>query len=274
MTFVSRFVLIGLLLLATSLARAEVAVPELRARVTDLTQTLSSDQRQQLEQRLAALEQAKGSQLAILILPTTQPETIEQFSIRVVEQWKLGRKGVDDGVLLLVAKDDRAVRIEVGYGLEGAIPDAIANRVIDEFIIPAFKQGDFYGGLSQGVERLSGLIQGEPLPIPSAEDYEVPDDVFRFGILIFFILFFYTIGAILRKIFGRLLGALVAACIVGIPIGLMGDWIIGFAMGYFVFMMMIGGSGGAGRFGGGRGGSGGFRGGGGRFGGGGASGRW
>ncbi|HET6492660.1 MAG TPA: TPM domain-containing protein, partial [Burkholderiales bacterium] len=115
---------------------AEVAIPPLTARVTDLTGTLSAAQRTALEERLAAFEAKKGSQVAVLLVPTTQPETIEQYAIRVAEQWKLGRKGVDDGVLLLVAMQDRTVRIEVGYGLEGALPDATAKRIVEEYIVP------------------------------------------------------------------------------------------------------------------------------------------
>jgi uncharacterized protein len=147
-------------------AHAEVEVPPLRARVTDLTNTLDAQQRDALEQKLAAFEAAKGSQIAVLIVPTTQPEAIEQYSIRVAEQWKLGRKGVDDGALLLVAKDDRKMRVEVGRGLEGAVPDAVAKRITSEIIAPYFKSGDFHGGITAGVERLIRVIEGEALPAP------------------------------------------------------------------------------------------------------------
>ena len=122
-------------------------IPPLTARVTDTTGTLDAQQKQSLESELAALEQRKGSQLAVLIVPTTQPEDIEQYSIRVVDAWKLGRKNVDDGVLLIVAKNDHRVRIEVGRGLEGAIPDAANARIIREYITPKFRAGDFYGGI-------------------------------------------------------------------------------------------------------------------------------
>src|SRR5690606_7235136 len=128
--------------------------------------TLSSEQIASLDQTLRAFEARKGSQIAVLLVPTTQPETIEQYSIRVAEQWKLGRAGVDDGVLLLVAKDDRSVRIEVGYGLEGALPDAIANRITDQVIVPRFRQGDYFGGLSQALERIVAVLEGEALPEP------------------------------------------------------------------------------------------------------------
>src|SRR5512147_962670 len=162
----ARWLACCLLLLACAAQADEVAVPPLTARVTDLTTTLSPEQRTALEQRLQAFETQKGSQIAVLIIPTTQPETLEQYSIRVVEQWKLGRKGVDDGVLLLVVKDDRKVRIEVGYGLEGALPDVTAKRIVAEDIAPHFKQADFYGGIVAGITRITGVLQGEALPPP------------------------------------------------------------------------------------------------------------
>jgi len=156
-------------LLCLSTAGAEVAIPPLASRVTDLTDTLNPQQRDALEQKLAAFESAKGSQIAVLIVPTTQPEAIEQYSIRVVEQWKLGRKGVDDGALLLVAKDDRKMRLEVGRGLEGAVPDAVAKRITADIIAPYFKKGDFAGGIGAGVERLIKVVEGEPLPEPAGK---------------------------------------------------------------------------------------------------------
>ena len=157
-----------LLLLCALYAWAQVAVPDLSRRVTDLTATLSAGQVAALEDELAAFEARKGSQIAVLIVPTTQPEDIAQFGIRVAEQWKIGRTKVDDGVILIVAKNDRSLRLEVGYGLEGAIPDAIAKRVIAETITPYFKAGDFYGGIEAGVQQLMQLIEGESLPPPAA----------------------------------------------------------------------------------------------------------
>ena len=139
-------------------------MPPLTARVTDLTGTLSGGAVARIEAKLADLEAKKGSQIAVLIVPTTQPEEIEQFGIRVEEAWKLGRKGVDDGAILIVAKNDRRVRIEVGYGLEGALPDAIANRIITETITPHFKQGDYDGGVEAGVDQMISVVNGEPLP--------------------------------------------------------------------------------------------------------------
>jgi len=158
-----------MLCLASGFAHAAlVEIPALNKRVTDLTQTLSQSQQAQLEDKLAAFERKKGSQIAVLIIPTTQPEDIAQYSIRAVEKWKIGRKKVDDGLLILVAKDDHKMRIEVGYGLEGAIPDLTAKRGISEVIAPKFKQGDFFGGIDSGVDKLIGLVDGEPLPEPGS----------------------------------------------------------------------------------------------------------
>ena len=145
---------------------SEVALPTLTERVTDLTGTLSADEKASLTASLTALEKDKGAQVAIVMLPTTQPEAIEQFSIRLADAWKIGRKGVDDGVIIIVAKNDRKMRIEVGYGLEGAIPDAIAKRIVAEQMGPRFREGDFAGGLKAAVATLDKVIRGEPLPAP------------------------------------------------------------------------------------------------------------
>ena len=156
------------LLFAGGLARAAdgdvQAIPELHARVTDLVGALPAQRREQVEQRLAALEQRKGAQIAVLLVATTAPEPIEAYATRVFDAWKLGRKGIDDGVLVVVAKDDRRTRIEVGYGLEGAIPDAAAKRVMHDYMSPKFAAGDFAGGVDIGVDWLTRLIDGEPLP--------------------------------------------------------------------------------------------------------------
>ena len=268
---------------------AEVAVPPLKARVTDLTGTLAPSQRDALERELQAFERRKGSQIAVLIVPTTQPEEIEQYSLRVAEVWKLGRKGVDDGVLLLVARDDRALRIEVGYGLEGVIPDAVAKRIISEIMIPYFKQGDFYGGIQAGVSRLIRLIDGEPLPPPQARDSSWS------GILDyapFIIVAAFVGGGILRALFGRLIGGSVAGGVTGLLIWfLAGSALMALIAGIVVFVLVLAagvqlgssryggwpGGGYGGGYGGGwnsGGGGGGFGGGGGGFGGGGASGKW
>jgi uncharacterized protein len=169
--FIKQFVCLLLvpLLLAwgtTNAVAEQMPVPKLSKRVTDLTNTLAPDQIETLASKLDALEKSKGSQLAVLMLPSTGEETIEQFSIRVVDEWKLGRQGTADGVLLIIAKDDKKVRIEVGRGLEGALPDITASRIIREFIRPAFKQGDFFGGINAGIDKIAGVIAGETLPPP------------------------------------------------------------------------------------------------------------
>jgi uncharacterized protein len=265
-------------------AQQPMAVPPLTARVMDFTATLSAAERSALENRLADLDARKGSQIAVLIVPTVRPEAIEQFALRVVERWKLGRKGVDDGILLLVAKDDREVRIEVGYGLEGAVPDATANRVIDEFLLPRFREADYAGGISAGVDRLIGLVDGEPLPPPQptrAANIDIE------GLLPLVFVLSLVGGGILRRSLGQFPGAVVTGVVAG---GV--TWLFAGVLGIALFMALVGfvvsltslGSGGrwssgsrggvGGGFGGGLGGGGGFGGGGGGFGGGGASGHW
>ncbi len=263
---------------------AQVAVPPLTARVTDQVGVLQPEQQAALESRLAALEQEKGSQIAVLIVPTTQPETIEQYSIRVAESWQLGRKGVDDGLLILLAMDDRTMRIEVGYGLEGVIPDAIAKRVIAEIMTPYFRQGDFYGGLDAALTQLVALVSGEPLPPPAKQE-----PASSIGDMLPLLLFgAIAVGGILRAIFGRFLGGSISGGLVGILVWVLGGGLLfALILGILAFVMTLsggmggggmggGGMGGArgGMGGGGFGGGGGFSGGGGGFGGGGASGRW
>ena len=270
-----------LALLLSGAAQADVAVPPLTHRVTDLTSTLDAGQIQILEARLAGFEASKGAQLAVLIVPTTEPEAIEQFGIRVVEAWKLGRKNVDDGALLLIAKDDHALRIEVGYGLEGVLNDATAHRIIDEVIVPYFKRGEFYTGIESGLAAMMQVVSGEPLPPPKRASasgrYDIESLLFiAFGLVV-------VVGGILRAMLGRfpaavlMVGALgvlawfaIAQMVIALLVGLMA----------FVFVLLggggrgFGGYGGGGFGGGGFGGGGGFSGGGGGFGGGGASGRW
>ncbi|NWG86550.1 MAG: YgcG family protein [Hydrogenophilaceae bacterium] len=260
-------------------AVAEVAVPPLAARVTDLTGTLSAEQRAGIEQKLAALESAKGSQIAVLLVPTTQPETVEQYAIRVAEAWQLGRKGIDDGALLLVAKDDRTLRIEVGYGLEGVIPDAIAKRVIEEVIVPRFKQGDFAGGIAAGTEALIKLVEGEPLPEPVRQ---ASSGIALFeNVLPVAMLFVFVVGGLLRAMLGRFVGASLAGGVAFFGAWLLlGSLLTGLVIAFVVFLITLAGGGRPGYLGGGFGGrggggfGGGFSGGGGGFGGGGASGRW
>ena len=286
-----RFVLLALLLCGT--AQAEVAVPELKQRVTDLTATLDAGQIQLLDNKLAAFESAKGSQIAVLLLPTTEPETIEQFGIRVAESWKLGRKGVDDGVLLLVAKDDRKLRIEVGYGLEGALNDATAKRIVSEIITPYFKSGEFYPGIDAGVGAIIKVIEGEPLPAPVQYSASYSGGVEgSFEIVLGTAFMIFMVGnIILRQLLGRLPSGLIVGGLVGALAWVMLlslFWAIAAALVAFLFSLIFGASGlgshfpsgwssgGRGGWGSGGGGfgGGGFGGGGGSFGGGGASGDW
>jgi uncharacterized protein len=285
----------GLALLLGALAiRAEVAVPPLTARVTDLTGTLSGEAITRIEAKLVNLEARRGSQVAVLIVPTTQPEEIEQFGIRVEDAWKLGRKGVDDGAYLIVAKNDRRVRIEVGYGLEGALPDAIANRIITETITPHFKLGDYDGGVEAGIDQIISVVNGEPLPEP---DRKWEHHGGLGNLLPFLLVIVFVASGVLRAVFGRLFGSVATGGLAGglawalshlLPIGL------GAGIVAFLFAMLAGsssrgwtagrgrgwggglGGGLGGGFGGGfgGGGGGGFGGGGGGGGGGGASGGW
>src|SRR5690606_5477316 len=158
-----------LLLPAWAVAQALQPIPPLDAPVVDTTGTLDTATVQRLEARALALQASKGSQLQVLMVPTTEPEDIAAYAQRVYDQWKLGRESVDDGVLVLVAKDDRRVRIQPGYGLEGAIPDATAARVIQEYMVPRFREGDFGGGLDEATAVLARLVEGEPLPEPMAD---------------------------------------------------------------------------------------------------------
>jgi uncharacterized protein len=278
----------GALCLTGVLASSQVPVPALAAHVTDLTGTLSAQVASNIDNRLAAFEAQKGSQIAVLIVPTTQPEEIEQFGIRVAEQWKLGRRNVDDGAILIVAKNDRRVRIEVGRGLEGALTDATSNRIIDEDITPRFKQGDFDGGIQAGVDRMIRVVSGEPLPPP-------PDQQWQRGrglghLLPLLLVGVFVVSGVLRSLLGPLGGSIATGGVVGVVTFLLSQvMLIGIGAGIiaFLFALLRGsipgggigglggmrGFGGVGGFGGG-GFGGGFSGGGGGFGGGGASGSW
>jgi uncharacterized protein len=289
----ARASLLALLLCWAVTAFADVAVPPLTGRVVDQTGTLSSDDIAHLTQTLKDLQSRKGSEVTVLIVPTTAPETIEQFSIRVAEAWKIGRKKIDDGAILVVAKDDRTLRIEVGYGLEGALNDVTVKRIIDETIRPRFRSGDFAGGISAGVERIIAVIDGEQLPAPPP--HQTSDllnvDLFNPVTVILVII----VGGILRTALGRLMGAVATGGFVGVLAWfLAGSLALGIILAIVAFIFTMFGesvaSAGAGRGGwsGGSGGgfggsfsgggsssdSGGFSGGGGSFGGGGASGSW
>ena len=282
-------------LLGPAPAGGEVAVPKLAARVTDLTGTLDAGQRAALETRLATFEAKKGSQIAVLLVPSTQPDSIEQYSIRVVDQWKLGRKGIDDGALLLVAKDDRKLRIEVGRGLEGVVPDAVANRIIAEHITPRFKEGDFNGGINAGIDRMIRVIEGEPLPAPKSKPFDSVGKVLGTGLdgieaLIGLLFLVVVANSFLHRALGRVGGAAATGGVVGFLIWLVFSTLIAGAIAaIIVFLLSLfagsqtgrhwssgsgwGSSGGSWSSGGG-GGGGGFSGGGGGFSGGGSSGSW
>ena len=213
-----RALLFALLLGWVVPAHAAVAVPPLVGRVVDQTGTLSTNDVSSLNQTIRAFETRKGSQIAVLIVPTTDGEAIEAFSLRVAEAWKIGRKKIDDGVLLVVAKNDRHLRIEVGYGLEGALTDVTSKRIIDEIITPKFKAGDFSGGISAGVDKMIGVIDGEKLPAPEPPHWQPrtrafdPGDLFNPFLLIPVLLF----GGALRAMLGRLLGSGVAGGLVAL----------------------------------------------------------
>ncbi len=281
----------ALLLGWTGLALADVPVPPLSGRVVDQTGTLSSDDIASLTQTLKALELRKGSQIAVLIVPTTEPESIEQYSLRVAEAWKIGRKKIDDGALLVVAKNDRHLRIEVGYGLEGALTDVTSKRIIDEVITPKFRSGDFAGGISAGVNRMIGVIDGEKLPAPAPPHWQGSQSFDPTNLYLLVIIPVFLFGGAMRTMLGRLLGSTVTGGVVTLIAwflfgSLAAALLTGFLAAIFVLfsdVLSSGGGGGSYSGGGWSGGgysggsssdSGGFSGGGGSFGGGGASGSW
>jgi uncharacterized protein len=304
----ARAFVIALTLCWVGAAAADVAVPPLTGRVVDLTGTLSNDDIAAQTQTLKNLEMRKGSQVAVLIVPTTQPETIEQYSIRVAEAWKIGRKKIDDGALLVIAKNDHKLRIEVGYGLEGSLTDVTSRRIIDEVIAPRFKSGDFAGGIATGITRIIAVIDGEPLPAPAPEashEQDFSDWIGFFNPLNpFFIVGIAAVGSILRRVLGRLIGSAATGGVIGaLAWYLLGSIAIGAILGSIISVIAFffdsimqasfnagrgsgrGGGWVGGSYSGGSGGGwssgssssssdGGFSGGGGSFGGGGASGSW
>ena len=293
----ARSVCIALLLTCvlgwSALAAAQMAVPPLVGHVTDQTGTLTAAQKANLEQTLTAFEARKGSQLAVLIVASTAPEEIEQYALRVAEQWKLGRKKVDDGAILVIAKNDRAVRIEVGSGLEGALTDLTSKRIIDEIILPQFKSQAFDAGITAGVDQVIRVVDGEPLPAPTARPGQGVggvggvSDVRQYAPMLFIVAL--AVGGVLRAMLGKVPGSLITggvvaviawfvvgavsmaliAGVVALFVTLLGGGMLGRGMGGY-----YGGGGRGGGRGGGFGGGGGFSGGGGGFSGGGASGRW
>lgn len=272
-------------------AQALQPIPPFETRVVDLTGTLTPDQQVALENRLAEFEARKGAQIAVLVVATTAPEEIEQYSIRVVDAWKVGRAAPDDGALLLVAKDDRRLRIEVGRGLEGVLTDLVAKRIVSDIIAPQFKRGDYAGGIAAGVDQMIRIVDGEPLPEPDKR-WEGKGSAFEdlLPVLFFGVIFG---GMVLRSIFGRAFGSLLTGGVAGFVAWLLTKVLLiagfaGVAALVLSLLMAFGGGGrwssrahrggwGGGGFGGGGfgGGGGGFGGGGGgSFGGGGASGSW
>ncbi|MEO9136516.1 MAG: YgcG family protein [Casimicrobiaceae bacterium] len=272
-----------------------VSIPKLTARVTDETNTLSAADKQSLEAKLADWERRTGNQLVVLMVPSTKPEPIESYSIRVAEAWKIGRKGQDNGALFVVAKDDHKMRIEVGYGLEGVLTDVTSHRIIDEDVAPQFRQNRFAAGVNAGVDRIIAVVgSGQPLPAKRAAPARGGSG-FDFGtLLIFLFVGVPVVGGILSRIFGRTLGSTVGGGVVGAGAWLLAGSIamgVGAGVVAFIIMLLFSGGGGIGRrggtwiptggWGGGGlggggfgGGGGGFSGGGGGFGGGGASGGW
>jgi uncharacterized protein len=298
----ARAILLALLVGWVFPALAAIAVPPLTGRVVDQTGTLSSGDIASLTQTLKEFESRKGSQIAVLIVPTTGEETIEQFSIRVAEAGKIGRKKIDDGALLVIARNDRHLRIEVGYGLEGVLTDATTRRIIDEIITPKFKAGDFAGGVTAGIERMIRLIDGEKLPAPEPEHWEAPNLFNGIDPLNPFVLVgLFIVGSVLRAVLGRLVGSAATGGIVGFfAWAVAGSLIAAAVLAVIAFVVsfaadawgsgpgmgrsryrrgngwVIGSGGGAWSSGGSASSSdsGGFSGGGGSFGGGGASGSW
>jgi uncharacterized protein len=269
-------------------------IPSLSSRVTDLTQSLTAPEREALEAKLADWEARTGNQMVALLVPSTQPESIEAYSLRVAEAWKIGRKGQDNGVLLLVAKNDRKARIEVGYGLEGALTDVTARRIIAEDMAPQFGAGRFAAGINAAVDRIFAVVaEGKPLPPPQTRETRASGGGFSFELLLVLVFFVVPLlGRVLRSVFGKLLGSAVGAGIVGgaawIVVGSLAIAIVAGVVGFVIMLFAGVGSALAGRRGGGAwfpsggggggwgggGGGGGFSGGGGSFGGGGASGGW
>ena len=243
--YAARAILLALLLgwvfpaWTSSLALANVAVPPLVGRVVDQTGTLSGSDAASLNQTLRNFEARKGSQIAVLIVPTTDGEAIEQFSLRAAETWKIGRKKIDDGALLVIAKNDHKLRIEVGYGLEGALTDVTSRRIIDEIITPHFRNGDFAGGISAGVDRIIRVIDGEKLPAAEPPHWQAPgflnhiDPIFALFVL-------FAFGAGMRKLFGALLGATATGGIVGaLAWYISGSFSAGLLATIVVFMMAL-----------------------------------
>ncbi|WP_109124552.1 TPM domain-containing protein, partial [Dyella sp. C11] len=234
---VARLLLVlAVALLPLVLLHADEAVPTLTRHVTDLTGTLTPQQVDQLDAQLVSLEKTKGAQLVVLMVPTTEPQDIAEYSLAVAEANKIGRKGTDDGLLLLVAKNDRRVRIEVGYGLEGAVPDAATARIIREYIAPKFRTNDYFGGISDAMGALTQLVNGEPLPPPVESGNRERRHGVDFGHVLLIGVF---VAFFLRSIFGRTtvwLRTPLGAALTG---GLV--WLLAASLGAGIFGALIGG---------------------------------
>ncbi|MGE5095087.1 MAG: TPM domain-containing protein [Betaproteobacteria bacterium] len=284
-------------LLLSLVALAQTPVPKLTARVIDQTGSLTAAERNDLEAKLRAFEEKRGSQVAVLLVPSIGTETIEEFAGRVTDEWQLGRKGVDDGVLLVVAKQERKIRIHTGRGVQGTLTDALSRRIVSDIVAPRFRNGDFAGGLDAGVDAIMKAIEGEELPLPKAQPAHGKVDAVSSYSNFLWIAFFLVpiLGMVLRGIFGRLFGATATSGLTGVAAWLVfGSLAFGVvaAVLAFVFTLFTGsglargvgrggwgggyipGGFGGGSWGGGGGGGGGFSGGGGGFDGGGASGNW
>ncbi len=259
-------------------------VPALTGHVIDQTNTLGGPQRQALGDKLAAFERERGTQLVVLMVPTTQPEDIAAYAQRVGDTWKIGRREVGDGLLLVVALNDRKVRIEVAKALEGAVPDLAASRIIEGAIVPAFKRGEVYAGLDAGVDQLMARVRGENLPLPEPGGQRSPPGAQLEDLVVFGLIGVPIVAAVLGAVFGRKLGALFTGGLGGgivwlLTTSLMLGGVAAVVVAVFALAMGNGGGrrgGWGGGPGGGWGGGGGgwSSGGGGDFGGGGASGRW
>jgi uncharacterized protein len=191
------------------------AVPKLERRVTDLTGSISAADEARIEQRIRALEQSKGAQIAVLMLPTTQPEAIFDYAMRVAEAWKIGRKGVDDGIVFVIAKDDRKMQILTGPGIQGVVTDAMSKRVIAEFVAPRFREGRFADGVYNGVDKLAALVEGEALPPPPTKKRASKSvDHEDFVMLAVFAALF--VAPMLRALVGRFVGAIATGGVTGL----------------------------------------------------------
>lgn len=247
--------LCALFLVAVTVRADDPVYPVFRERITDLSSTLSSSDKNALEGKLADFERATSNQIAVLIIPSLGGESIEDYSMHVAEKNKLGKKGRDNGILMVIAKDDHKMRIEVGYGLEGALPDAICTQIIRKIVGPQFKQGNYAGGISDGVDAMMAATKGE---FKGDEEHGGKRRNTGLGTIIIFLIIASLVLSVLRRMGGG-----------GRSTGGPGGFVTGMLLGN-----MLGGGFGGGRGGDSGGGFGGFSGGGGGFGGGGASGDW